>query len=100
MKPGRASDDVLVCHMLDCIDRVLEYTRNGRSEFFASRLIQDAVARNLQTLAESSQRLSESIKTKEPSIPWRDITYGSIPARESGGESLQRRAARSRSEKR
>ena len=37
------------------------------------RLVQDAVIRNLQTLAESSQRLSSEIKASEPHIPWRDL---------------------------
>jgi uncharacterized protein with HEPN domain len=73
MKPGRAADDVLLNHMLECIDRVCDYTGNDRSKFLASKLIQDAVARNLQTLSESSQRLSDALKSKEPSIPWRDI---------------------------
>lgn len=73
MKPGRGADDVLVSYMLECIDRIRDYSRNDRSAFFASKLIQDAVARNLQTFAESSQRLSETLKTREPSIPWRDI---------------------------
>jgi uncharacterized protein with HEPN domain len=30
--------------------------------------------RNLQTLAESSQRLSEDIKRTEPAIPWRELS--------------------------
>ena len=29
--------------------------------------------RNLQTLAESSQRLSSEIKSTEPQIPWREL---------------------------
>ena len=41
--------------MLDCLDRIHEYTPAERSRFDASRLVQDAVLRNLQTLAESSQ---------------------------------------------
>jgi len=36
-------------------------------------MVQDAVMRNLQTLAESTQRLRESLKEREPSIPWREI---------------------------
>lgn len=28
---------------------------------------------NLQALAESTQRLSQSLKEREPSIPWREI---------------------------
>ena len=36
--------------------------------------MQDAVIRNLQTLAESSQRLSSEIKGSEPQIPWRELS--------------------------
>lgn len=30
--------------------------------------------RNLQTLTESSQRLSDGIKATEPGIPWRELS--------------------------
>ena len=73
MKPGPESDRVLLVHMRDCLDRILEYTNAERSRFEASRLVQDAVVRNLQTLAESSQRLSSEIKGTEPQIPWREL---------------------------
>lgn len=59
--------------MQDCIARIDEYTGGERARFDGSRLIQDAVIRNLQTLAESSQRLSGEIKASEPQIPWRDL---------------------------
>ncbi len=59
--------------MRDCLDRIVEYTGAQRSRFDASRLVQDAVIRNLQTLAESSQRLSSEIKGTEPEIPWREL---------------------------
>lgn len=39
----------------------------------ASRLVQGAVIRNLQTLTESSQRLSDEIKATEAQIPWREL---------------------------
>jgi len=64
---------VLLTHMRDCLDRILEYTNAERSRFDASRLVQDGVIRNLQTLAESSQRLSSEIKATEPQIPWREL---------------------------
>ena len=41
--------------------------------FDTLRLVQDAVIRNLQTLTESSQRLSGEIKATESQIPWRDL---------------------------
>lgn len=59
--------------MRDCLDRIVEYTHAERARFDASRLVQDAVIRNLQTLAESSQRLSSEIKSTEPQIPWREL---------------------------
>ncbi len=59
--------------MRDCLARVFEYTNADRARFDASRLVQDAVIRNLQTLAESSQRLSSEIKSTEPQIPWREL---------------------------
>jgi len=74
VNPGLESDRVLLAHMRDCLDRILEYTDAERSRFDASRLVQDAVIRNLQTLAESSQRLSSEIKGTEPQIPWRELS--------------------------
>ena len=73
MNPGPEADRVLLAHMRDCLDRILEYTNAERSRFDTSRLVQDAVIRNLQTLAESSQRLSSEIKGTEPQIPWREL---------------------------
>ena len=60
--------------MRECIFRVENYTSEGRNAFSRSNLIQDAVIRNLQTLAESSQRLSEAAKESEPDLPWRGIS--------------------------
>lgn len=73
MTPGPDSDLVLLAHMLECIERVREYTADDRARFEASRMVQDAVIRNLQTLTESSQRLSDSIKATEPRVPWREL---------------------------
>jgi uncharacterized protein with HEPN domain len=73
VKPGPEADRVLLAHMRDCLDRILEYTNAERSRFDASHLVQDAVIRNLQTLAESSQRLSSEIKGSEPQVPWREL---------------------------
>ncbi len=66
-------DTILVEHMLDCIGRIQKYTQGGRQKFFDSELVQDAVIRNLQTMAESSQRLSEECKEIRPDIDWRAI---------------------------
>ncbi|MHB8645207.1 MAG: HepT-like ribonuclease domain-containing protein [Thermomicrobiales bacterium] len=60
-------------HILESIVRVEEYTRAGRGDFFASTFTQDATLRNLQIMAESTQRLSTATKIRHPEIPWREI---------------------------
>lgn len=73
MNPGPEADRVLLAHMRECLGRILEFTKAQRTHFNGSRLVQDAVIRNLQTLTESSQRLSSEIKATEPQVPWRDL---------------------------
>ena len=65
-------DRVYILHMQDCIDRIDEYIES-KEHFYQSHLIQDAVVRNLQVMAESSQRLSDAIKEQYSEIPWRNI---------------------------
>ena len=66
-------DRVYLKHILRCIARIQEYTAGGRESFFALPLIQDGVIRNLQTLAESSQHLSEGIKVTQASVDWKGL---------------------------
>lgn len=73
MKPGPEADKVYLTHMLECIARITEYVGHDETLFRSSRLIQDDVVRNLQTLAESSQRLSDAARAMEPEVPWRAI---------------------------
>jgi len=56
-------DQVYVEHMLECVARIESYVGNECARFMQSEIVQDAVVRNLQTLAESSQRLSDSAKS-------------------------------------
>jgi len=73
MKPTPESDRLFLAHISECLERIEEYVGNDRQGFFESRMVQDAVIRNLQTLAESTQRLRESTKSTEPGIPWKEI---------------------------
>jgi len=66
-------DTVYLRHILECIRRIEENTEGGYHSFKASHTHQDAVLRNLQTLAESTQRLAEDAKEKHPAVPWRSI---------------------------
>lgn len=67
-------DRLYLDHMLECIGRIKNYTELNRSTFLGSEMVQDAVVRNLQTLAESSQKLSEDFKAGSPHIDWRAIS--------------------------
>ena len=66
-------DRLYVRHVLECIDRIEEYTGAGRDEFLADPKTQDAVLRNLQVLAESTQRLSDGLKALQPQVDWRAL---------------------------
>ncbi len=61
-------DRVYLRHILRCISRIEQYTAAGRESFLSSHLIQDGVIRNVQTMAESSQRLSEGIRVSHPEV--------------------------------
>lgn len=74
MKPCPEADRVYLHHMQECISRITEYVAGDEALFRSSRLVQDAVVRNLQTLAESSQHLSDAAKGTEPAVPWRAIS--------------------------
>lgn len=58
------SDRVYLQHILEYTALIKEYTSGGKDEFMHSALSQDAVIRRLQTMAESTQRLSDSLKAQ------------------------------------
>lgn len=66
-------DSVYLNHIGNCIARIQENTAQGYEEFIASHTLQDAVLRNLQVLAESTQHLSETVKAMQPAVEWAEI---------------------------
>jgi uncharacterized protein with HEPN domain len=67
-------DRLFLIHVRESIGRIEEYTADGREAFFADTRTQDAVLRNLQTLSESTQRLSSDLKAAHPEVDWRGIS--------------------------
>ena len=64
-------DKLYLIHLTECIEHIESYTENMDKEtFMNTNLVQDAVIRNLQVLAESTQRLSEQAKQTQPQIDW------------------------------
>jgi uncharacterized protein with HEPN domain len=60
-------------HIQECIRRIEENTKGGRKAFLSSHTLQDAVLRNLQTLSEATQRVSDTLKGTHPEIEWMQI---------------------------
>ena len=67
-------DSVYLHHIIECIRRIEENTEAGREQFMTSHTLQDAVIRNLQTMAESTQRLSDDLKEAHPELEWYRIS--------------------------
>jgi uncharacterized protein with HEPN domain len=62
-----------ISHILEAIRRIEENVAGGREAFMSSHTLQDAVLRNLQTMAEATQRLSGRLKRAHPEIEWSRI---------------------------
>jgi uncharacterized protein with HEPN domain len=61
-------------HVLECIEHIRQFTREGQAFFETDLKSQVAVERKLQILAESLKRLSPEVKQSHPNIDWRSIT--------------------------
>ena len=60
--------------ILECIDRIEEYTKSmDYNEFVSFRMAHDAVIRNLEVIGEAVKNLPVDIKNKKPNIEWRKI---------------------------
>ncbi|MGH8546280.1 MAG: HepT-like ribonuclease domain-containing protein [Gammaproteobacteria bacterium] len=66
-------DRVYLWHIRDCIERILDYTKEGRDAFLNDTKTQDAVIRNLEIIGEAVKNVSEDLKKVYPDIPWQRI---------------------------
>lgn len=66
-------DGVYLRYILECIRRIEEDIAGGQEQFMASHTISDAVLRNLQTMSETTQRLSAGLKNAHPETEWERI---------------------------
>ena len=67
-------DKLYLIHIKECIERIESYMQGkGKQDFLDSELLQDAVIRNLQVLAESTQRLSGAAKERHDVVDWYKI---------------------------
>lgn len=66
-------DELYLVHIGECVDRIRSYTSAGRDDFLNDSKTSEAVLRSLQTLAESTKRLSQEVKASYPEIEWSKI---------------------------
>lgn len=66
-------DKVYLIHILECIERIEQYTKEGQTSFEKPTLIQDGVMRNLQILGQPALKTSDDLKRQHPEINWKGI---------------------------
>ena len=67
-------DLLYATHILDCVNRIERYCAVGEERFHSDELVQDGVLRNLQVLAESSQRISSELKARHAEVDCRGVS--------------------------
>jgi len=67
-------DSIYIDHILNSINRILDYISGKDREAFESDLVtQDAVVRQLEIIGEATKRVSNELRSKHPDIPWSDM---------------------------
>ena len=66
-------DRVYLSHIRDAVERIENYTSDGRDEFVTNEMAQDAVIRNLEVIGEAVKGLSEELRSANQDIPWKQI---------------------------
>jgi uncharacterized protein with HEPN domain len=67
-------DSIYIEHILNSINRILDYISGKDREAFEADLItQDAVVRQLEVIGEATKRISKELRSKHPDIPWADM---------------------------
>lgn len=66
-------DKLYIIHIQESIERIFQYTAEGRNVFLADRKTQDAVIRNLEIIGEAAKRISDKTRGLAPAIQWKRI---------------------------
>lgn len=71
MSSHARDDRVRLADIVQAARTIEEYTSEGESKFLASKLIQDAVIRQLEVIGEAAGNVSGVLRLKHPEVPWR-----------------------------
>ncbi len=64
---------IYIRHMLECVERIQDYTAPGYATFAEETMMQDAVMRNLEIMGEAAKQVGPEFRCRFPDIPWRQI---------------------------
>ena len=59
--------------ILEAIDKIEEYTAQGRQAFEADELIRTWVVHHIAIIGEAARALPTEFRARFPEVPWRDI---------------------------
>ncbi len=64
------NDKLYLTHILEAIENIENYTVDGEEAFMYSKMIQDAVIRNLEIIGEAAKKLSDDTRESNKELPW------------------------------
>ena len=72
---NRKNPKVYVLHVLDCIESIQRYTKGFlKNDFLKSKLVQDAVIRNLEVIGEAVKQINDDVRAENPTVEWKKIS--------------------------
>ena len=69
----KKDDLVYLYHIQEEIEDISKFTERGRISFLEEKIVKNATLRSLQTMSESTVKLSDEAKNRFPQIPWKQI---------------------------
>lgn len=67
-------DTIYLAHILECIADIERYIGRDAAKFFDNDMRRNAVLRQLQVMAESTQKLSDKAKSSLPEVDWKKLS--------------------------
>jgi len=67
-------DRVYLLHIAESISDIQQYVAGGKNSFYANKMIQDAVIRNLEIIGEAVKNISQETRENAPEVPWKKIS--------------------------
>lgn len=64
---------IYLVQIVECADRILDFTAAGESRFRSDVMVQAAVIRMFQVMGEAAKRVPDDFRSAHPSVPWRQM---------------------------